>query len=77
MLPYFRFNRIIPKSKYLFQDMYVYVSENKEMKNFDDSELFWTKKGLVYGDWESGPDKDGTHVFSGSIPASQVTTDIM
>ncbi|XP_060574557.1 putative lipid scramblase CLPTM1 [Ruditapes philippinarum] len=54
-----------------FMDMYVYVSENEEMKDFDESELFWAKKGLIYGDWESGPNKDGTHEFSGSIPASK------
>ncbi|KAL4237426.1 Cleft lip and palate transmembrane protein 1 like protein [Mactra antiquata] len=53
-----------------FMDMYVYIHESMEMKDFSDKYLFWSKKGLKYGDWESGPQGDGTHIFSGSIPAT-------
>lgn len=53
-----------------FMDMYVYVSENKDLQDLSKETVFWSKKGLVYGDWESGPQRDGTHIFSGSIPAS-------
>lgn len=56
----------------IFQDMYVYITESKDMKDFSEDKLFWAKKGLTYGDWESGPQGDGTFVFSGSIPATPV-----
>ncbi|XP_045187405.2 putative lipid scramblase CLPTM1 [Mercenaria mercenaria] len=58
-------------AKGTFMDMYVYVSEKEKLKDLSETELFWSKKGLIYGDWESGPQGDGTHVFSRSIPASQ------
>ena len=54
------------------QDMYVYLSEFMDYNAFDEKDLFWSKKGLVYGDWESGPNKDGTFTFAGSVQASEV-----
>ena len=53
-------------------DLYVFLSEDPEFVNFNDSgALIWTKKGLVYGDWESGPNGDGTYSFSTKIDASE------
>ncbi|KAK3593434.1 hypothetical protein CHS0354_020196 [Potamilus streckersoni] len=53
-------------------DMYVYISEQEDFTDFDNTDtLFWVKKGLVYGDWESGPNGDGSFVQSGQIAASE------
>ncbi|XP_054003357.1 putative lipid scramblase CLPTM1 isoform X1 [Hylaeus anthracinus] len=42
-------------------DLHVYLSEFESFKEFNDPEkLIWLEQGLVYGDWYSGPDKDGT-----------------
>lgn len=51
-------------------DLYVYLSPLEErFSNFaDQSALFWKEEGLVYGDWSSGPNKDGSHVQSKTIP---------
>jgi len=51
--------------------MYVYLSEDEKFNDFS-VEPFWEKKGLVYGDWTSGPNGDGTYEYSGQIPASIV-----
>ena len=59
-------------SLFSFQDMYIYLSETMDYQDFLEKDLFWAKKGLVYGDWESGPNKDGTFSMAGSIPASEV-----
>ena len=53
--------------------MYAYLSEEELSHKFTEDTLFWNKKGLVYGDWESGPDSDGTYTYSGKIDASEVT----
>ncbi|WAR19171.1 CLPT1-like protein [Mya arenaria] len=53
-----------------FLDMYVYITELEKMNNFSEDSLFWAKKGLMYGDWEAGPNGDGTFEYSGKIPAS-------
>ena len=45
-----------------------------DYNDFNEKDLFWAKKGIEYGDWESGPDKDGTFSFAGSVPASEVIT---
>jgi len=56
----------------LLFDLHVFLSEDPEFVNFNDSgALIWTKKDLVYGDWESGPDGDGTYTFSTEIEASE------
>ena len=57
---------------FFFQDMYIYLSENEYYNNFDEESLFWAKKGLVYGDWEAGPNGDGSFSLSSSFPASEV-----
>ena len=60
-------------SSLLLQDLYVYVSEDEEFSDFkNENALFWVEKGLVYGDWESGPNGDGSYTMSGHVEASEV-----
>ena len=54
--------------------MYIYLSEFMDYNAFEEKDLFWSKKGLEYGDWESGPNKDGTFIFEGSVQASEVSS---
>lgn len=49
-------------------NLYVYLSENETMENYDNSNLFWYKEGLKYGDWYSGVNKDGTYVIQKNVP---------
>ena len=57
-----------------FQDLYVYLSETEEFAGFKDVDaLVWKKTGLVYGDWYSGENEDGTYSFSTQFEASEVT----
>ncbi|XP_003699489.2 putative lipid scramblase CLPTM1 [Megachile rotundata] len=44
-------------------DMHIYLSESENFKDFNDPQsLVWIEQGLIYGDWYSGPDKDGSRV---------------
>ncbi|XP_049789358.1 cleft lip and palate transmembrane protein 1 homolog [Schistocerca nitens] len=53
-------------------DLYVYVSEQETFKEFDEPDaLIWKKEGLVYGDWYSGPNGDGTYVHNTELIASE------
>lgn len=39
----------------------MYLSEQEIFNDFDNEEaLVWKRTGLVYGDWTSGPYKDGS-----------------
>ena len=60
-------------------DLYVYVSEaEKDFGDFNVSgALVWSKKGLEYGDWYSGPDGDATYSHSVTIPATTVSRQLM
>ena len=41
-------------------DLYVYISEQPEFGEFKNPDsLVWVERGLVYGDWEGGPNKEG------------------
>lgn len=54
-------------------DLYVYISELETFSDFDDPEsLVWVKEDIVYGDWTSGPDSDGTFYHSLKIPTTEV-----
>ncbi|KAL0267380.1 UNVERIFIED_CONTAM: hypothetical protein PYX00_009669 [Menopon gallinae] len=45
-----------------FLDVYMYLSEAREFKSFNDMEaLFWKKQGIMYGDWTGGPNGDGSY----------------
>nr|XP_023015225.1 cleft lip and palate transmembrane protein 1 homolog [Leptinotarsa decemlineata] len=60
-------------AKNIFSDgtlmnLYVYLSENETMDNYHNSNLFWLKEGLRYGDWTSGPNLDGSYVIEKDVP---------
>lgn len=45
-------------------DLHVYLSESEKFKDFNNTKAkVWTEYGLVYGDWSSGPDHDGSRFF--------------
>ncbi|CAH1407057.1 unnamed protein product [Nezara viridula] len=53
-------------------DLYVFLSEHEIFTNFNDSKaLIWEKHDLVYGDWLSGTDGDGTYTFETTIKTSE------
>ena len=53
-------------------DLYVYLSEAEEFAAFKDvGALVWKQTGLVYGDWYSGENQDGTYSFSTNFPVSE------
>ena len=53
--------------------MYVYVSEQEEFTDFkNEKALFWLERDLIYGDWTSGENQDGSFEMSGQIEASEV-----
>lgn len=52
--------------------MYVYLSENSYYSEIDEKELLWMKTDLVYGDWNSGPNNDGTYTVQTSFVPSKV-----
>ncbi|RZF36720.1 hypothetical protein LSTR_LSTR005033 [Laodelphax striatellus] len=52
-------------------DMYVYLSEDEKFLKHDESKLIWQKNGLIYGDWTSGPNGDGTYNFETKFQASE------
>lgn len=51
-------------------NLYVYLSENETVNDYHPSNLFWYKEGLKYGDWTSGPNRDGTYVIEKSVPVT-------
>jgi hypothetical protein len=56
------------------QDLYVYLSESEKFKNFSNPEaLIWSEKGLIYGDWSSGPQGDGTRVRNVEVKTLEVS----
>lgn len=52
--------------------MYVYLSEESYMSEIDDKGLIWKKTDLLYGDWSSGPNNDGTYTIQTSFTPSKV-----
>lgn len=45
-------------------DLYIYLSESENFNDYnDDKSLIWQEKNLVYGDWYSGDNGDGTREF--------------
>lgn len=52
--------------------MYVYLSEDSFLTDIDDKELIWKKTDLIYGDWSSGPNNDGTYTVETSFTPSKV-----
>lgn len=53
-------------------DMFCYLSENEKFTDFSNEDsLIWTKRNLVYGDWYSGDNSDGSYTFNTKIKASK------
>lgn len=47
--------------------LYIYLTENERHTDFKPGNLFWVKENLIYGDWYSGIDGDGTYSFESDI----------
>uniref|UniRef100_A0A1I8FTN5 Cleft lip and palate associated transmembrane protein 1 n=1 Tax=Macrostomum lignano TaxID=282301 RepID=A0A1I8FTN5_9PLAT len=57
---------IFPKNSKL--DLWIFVNEQQNFTRFNEaSDLFWHQPGLVYGDWESGENRDGVYYKHGKI----------
>ncbi|CAH0560704.1 unnamed protein product [Brassicogethes aeneus] len=52
-------------------NLWVYLSETEELDNYNQTNVFWYKSGLVYGDWTSGPFKDGSYVIEKQVPITE------
>uniref|UniRef100_F1KWW5 Cleft lip and palate transmembrane protein 1 n=1 Tax=Ascaris suum TaxID=6253 RepID=F1KWW5_ASCSU len=70
---------VLPPARNLFPpgqkfDLYVYFSESMDQfTSFNEQKaLFWKETGLVYGDWVSGPNGDGTRSKSATFPTPEV-----
>ncbi|KAK5974830.1 Cleft lip and palate transmembrane protein 1, partial [Trichostrongylus colubriformis] len=54
-------------------DVYLYLDVSKDrFSNFADRNLFHQEKGIRYGDYSGGPEKDGTYYFHKTIPTPEV-----
>lgn len=51
--------------------LYIYLSENEYFNDFNEESLFWMKDNLIYGDWISGNNGDGTYVFEKEYPITE------
>lgn len=48
------------------------MSEFENFKQFNDPQsLIWFEEGLIYGDWYSGPNQDGSRTFEYSFVPSE------
>ncbi|KAJ8668702.1 hypothetical protein QAD02_010365 [Eretmocerus hayati] len=46
-------------------DLHIYLSESEKFVDFSDPKSkVWTEFGLIYGDWQGGPNGDGSRVFT-------------
>ncbi|EDW39932.1 GL16472 [Drosophila persimilis] len=53
-------------------DLHVWLSEEPDVVNFQQkANLLWLQEDLTYGDWSSGPTKDGIYSHNLQIKASQ------
>lgn len=53
--------------------MWIFINEQEKFTEFHKTDkLFWHQTDLVYGDWTSGPFKDGSYVFMATLPLSEV-----
>lgn len=51
----------------------MYLSDKETFENFSDkSSLFWLEEELQYGDWNGGPNGDGSYEKSGLIDVPEV-----
>ncbi|TMS37155.1 hypothetical protein L596_004147 [Steinernema carpocapsae] len=68
-----------PPARNIFQfgqrfEFHMYLSDsNDRFEDFDNADsLLWKESGLVYGDWTSGPNGDGSIVKSVTLPTPEV-----
>lgn len=47
--------------------LYIYLTENEKHLDFKDDNLFWMKENLIYGDWYSGIEGDGTYTYENDV----------
>ncbi|XP_036328024.1 cleft lip and palate transmembrane protein 1 homolog isoform X2 [Rhagoletis pomonella] len=53
-------------------DLHVWLSENADVVDFkQQSNLIWQQEDLVYGDWSSGPKRDGIYTHNLKLKASK------
>lgn len=53
-------------------DLHVYLSEDLKSVNFSDTNsLLWFQEALIYGDWSSGRNGDGTITHHTQVRASE------
>jgi hypothetical protein len=53
--------------------MYVYISENDKFTQFDDeANLIWNLEEIEYGNWNIGPNNDGTFTKLSKIQLTEV-----
>ncbi|XP_036328022.1 cleft lip and palate transmembrane protein 1 homolog isoform X2 [Rhagoletis pomonella] len=53
-------------------DLHVWLSENADVVDFkQQSNLIWLQEDLVYGDWSSGPKRDGIYTHNLKLKASK------
>lgn len=51
----------------------MYLSESEKFNDFNNPEaLVWSEKGMVYGDWSSGSNGDGSRMHSIEFKTSEV-----
>ncbi|KAL3320641.1 Cleft lip and palate transmembrane protein 1 like protein [Cichlidogyrus casuarinus] len=48
-------------------DLYLFLSETKNLLLNKSTTPFWVKKGIGYGNWNSGPNQDGSYYFEKNI----------
>lgn len=51
--------------------LHVYLSDKEHYLDFKSESLFWLKEGLIYGDWNAGPNGDGTFSFKNSVSVTE------
>ncbi|XP_073826022.1 putative lipid scramblase CLPTM1 [Musca autumnalis] len=52
-------------------DLHVWLSEDPDRVNFQQkSNLLWLQEDLVYGDWRSGPNRDGLYYHHATVKAT-------
>lgn len=51
--------------------LYIYLSEKEHFTDFSEDSLFWMKDNLIYGDWKSGDNEDGTYTFENVYPITE------
>ncbi len=62
---------LFPRGSHL--DLYVYISESDYFDQFSDKNaLYFTKKGIEYGDWTFGENNDGVFVYTDQIGLTKV-----